>query len=143
MRTVTEEELEALLDLDERVCEADGCFNAGSTDEMMQDGDEWYCPDHAPDDEDDRVQQIIDLAKENWQEEGGIEIDDSGGVDLGDGHYVDIPVVSEGDDNGAYVRAWVWVCFEGTDLDKNKDVACAQRSTSRSNSPSRRPNATT
>lgn len=27
-------------------------------------------------------------------------------------------IVSEGDDNGAYVSAWVWVEFEGTELDK-------------------------
>lgn len=26
--------------------------------------------------------------------------------------------VSEGDDNGAYVAAWVWVSFYQTDLDK-------------------------
>lgn len=26
--------------------------------------------------------------------------------------------ISEGDDNGCYVRAWVWVDFSGTDLDK-------------------------
>jgi hypothetical protein len=27
-------------------------------------------------------------------------------------------VVSEGDDNGAYVMTWSWVSFEGSDLDK-------------------------
>lgn len=27
-------------------------------------------------------------------------------------------LVSEGDDNGAYVQAWVWVSFEGTPFDK-------------------------
>lgn len=26
--------------------------------------------------------------------------------------------VSEGEDNGAYVQAWVWVDFSGTQLDK-------------------------
>jgi len=31
------------------------------------------------------------------------------------------PVISDGDDNGAYVQAWVWVNFEGTSLDKEKD----------------------
>lgn len=29
--------------------------------------------------------------------------------------------ISEGDDNGAYVQAWVWVPFAGTELDKEKD----------------------
>lgn len=34
---------------------------------------------------------------------------------------VDIDIVarvSEGDDNGAYVQAWVWVDFAGTEFDK-------------------------
>lgn len=33
---------------------------------------------------------------------------------------IDLPtaVVSEGDDNGAYVKAWVWVSFAGTEFDK-------------------------
>jgi hypothetical protein len=26
--------------------------------------------------------------------------------------------ISEGDENGAFVRAWVWVDFSGTELDK-------------------------
>lgn len=29
-------------------------------------------------------------------------------------------VVSEGDDNGAYVMTWSWVSFAGTELDKEK-----------------------
>lgn len=37
--------------------------------------------------------------------------------DLGDAHVL----VSEGEDNGAYVRAWVWVSFEGTSLDKEEE----------------------
>ena len=31
------------------------------------------------------------------------------------------PKVSEGDDNGAWVAAWIWVDFSGTSLDKNKE----------------------
>lgn len=31
---------------------------------------------------------------------------------------VDYPIVSEGNDNGAYVMCWTWVSFFGTDLDK-------------------------
>jgi len=29
-----------------------------------------------------------------------------------------VPVVSEGDDNGAYIQCWIWVDFCGTELDK-------------------------
>lgn len=35
-------------------------------------------------------------------------------------------MVSEGEDNGAYVRAWVWVDFAGTPLDKSDDEARAE-----------------
>jgi hypothetical protein len=30
-------------------------------------------------------------------------------------------IVSEGDDNGAYVLGWRWVSFHGTELDKESD----------------------
>ena len=30
--------------------------------------------------------------------------------------------VSEGEDNGAYVQAWAWISFVGTDLDKEGDT---------------------
>ncbi len=33
----------------------------------------------------------------------------------------DFAITSEGDDNGAYVLAWLWVDFEGTDYDKGLD----------------------
>ena len=29
--------------------------------------------------------------------------------------------ISEGDDNGAFVQAWLWVDFAGTDLDKKAE----------------------
>lgn len=37
--------------------------------------------------------------------EGDLEVDDSA-------------IVSEGDDNGAYVTGWKWISFEGMALDK-------------------------
>lgn len=58
-----------------------------------------------PEEEARRV-KIVALAK---SEEGTIEIDKNAEV-------------SEGDDNGAYVQAWVWVSFHGTDLDKDNEV---------------------
>ena len=57
----------------------------------------------------ERDEMIIDLAIEQ-----GLFTD--GEVELG--NEGDTAMVSEGDDNGAYVRAWVWVDFAGTDLDK-------------------------
>jgi hypothetical protein len=33
----------------------------------------------------------------------------------------DEAIVSEGDDNGAYVQTWTWVSFVGTDLDKEEE----------------------
>lgn len=55
--------------------------------------------------EESRRQDIIELACEQ-RSAGDLEIDDDAKV-------------SEGDDNGAYVQAWVWVSFDGTTLDKN------------------------
>ena len=52
--------------------------------------------------------QVVALAKDQWEKEGQVEIDANA-------------VVSDGDDNGAYVQAWVWVDFDGTPLDKEKD----------------------
>ena len=49
--------------------------------------------------------KAFDLAREHFHVEGEIEIDDE-------------PIISHGDDNGAYVSAWVWVDFSGTPLDK-------------------------
>lgn len=52
-----------------------------------------------------RGPRIVDLAKMQCHKDGECEVDDGAAV-------------SEGNDNGAYVQAWVWVDFEGTDLDK-------------------------
>jgi hypothetical protein len=58
----------------------------------------------------EREKQIIALAKEHY--EGSSQASD------GDINVDDDAVVSEGEENGAYVAAWVWVRFAGTPLDK-------------------------
>ena len=52
--------------------------------------------------------QIMELAREQCAQEGVVEIDDSAQV-------------SEGEDNGCYVQAWVWVDFSDTDFDKERE----------------------
>ena len=53
-----------------------------------------------------RKQRILALASQDPKlRDGELELDSDAKV-------------SEGDDNGAYVQAWMWVPFEGTDLDK-------------------------
>jgi hypothetical protein len=51
---------------------------------------------------------LREMADEQHGEEGGIEID-------GDA------ATSEGDDNGSYVAAWLWVDFAETPFDKEAD----------------------
>jgi hypothetical protein len=68
--------------------------------------DRGLCPDcHLETEE--RRSAIIELAREQRQEEGAIEIDDNAQV-------------SEGNDNGCYLAAWVWVDFADTKFDKQK-----------------------
>lgn len=43
---------------------------------------------------------------------------DGGDIDFDDDEKIKI---SEGDDNGAYVSAWVWVPFNGSPLDKEPE----------------------
>ena len=50
-------------------------------------------------------ERVRALARDKFEREGELEIDNNA-------------VVSDGDDNGAYVQAWVWVPFDGTELDK-------------------------
>lgn len=58
-------------------------------------------------------QKILELASEDPRlKDGDLELDNGAKV-------------SEGDDNGAYVQVWMWVPFEGTKLDKNKDAAAS------------------
>ena len=51
--------------------------------------------------------EIIELAREQREIEGAVEIDDNA-------------LLSEGNDNGCYVAAWVWVDFARTKFDKEK-----------------------
>jgi hypothetical protein len=59
----------------------------------------------------ERWEKIRQLARGVFVCDGNPEIDEDA-------------VVSEGDDNGAYVAAWVWVPFSGTDLDKEDQLDC-------------------
>lgn len=55
-----------------------------------------------------RDQEIIKLASRNpMLSDGSLEL-------------AAAAKVSEGDDNGAYVQTWMWVPFDGTELDKEK-----------------------
>jgi hypothetical protein len=50
--------------------------------------------------------EIVEMARNDYGvRDGELEIDDNA-------------VVSHGEDNGAYVQAWVWVGFGGTRFDK-------------------------
>lgn len=62
---------------------------------------------------DPRHQKILDLARVTLAREGELEFDDDA-------------IASEGDDNGAYLQAWVWVDFSGTSLDKNQSANSVQ-----------------
>ena len=52
-----------------------------------------------------RWDTIRTMAKDKHESEGNLEIDENA-------------VVSEGDDNGAYIQCWKWIEFAGTPLDK-------------------------
>jgi len=53
----------------------------------------------------ERRMEIIQLARQQCHVEGAVEIDDDA-------------ILSEGNDNGCYVRSWVWADFNGTKFDK-------------------------
>jgi len=55
----------------------------------------------------ERRLEIIELAREQREQKGAVEIDDNA-------------LLSEGNDNGCYVQAWVWVDFAGTRFDKEE-----------------------
>lgn len=57
---------------------------------------------------DDRRLEIVELARNEHQEDGEVEI--NGNAQL-----------SEGTDNGCYVTAWVWVGFRGAKFDQDKE----------------------
>jgi hypothetical protein len=52
---------------------------------------------------------VIELARKQWSADSHCEIEDNARV-------------SHGEDNGAYVAAWLWVDFAGSGLDKNIDL---------------------
>ena len=54
-----------------------------------------------------RENAIRCLAVKSIYDEGSTEVDESA-------------VISEGDENGAYVMTWTWLDFEGTKFDKEK-----------------------
>ena len=53
---------------------------------------------------------ILELAREQREQEGLVEIDDKA-------------VLSEGNENGCYVQIQVWVDFAGTKFDKEKELS--------------------
>lgn len=56
-----------------------------------------------------RRKKIIELARRSDKlRDGELELDDNAKI-------------SEGDDNGAYVQVWMWVPFDGTELDKDAE----------------------
>lgn len=65
------------------------------------------CLTHFQEQATDRDKAIASIAELDHAEEGEIEFDGA--------------LVSEGDDNGAYVLAWVWADFHETALDKGDD----------------------
>ena len=62
--------------------------------------------------DDPRRQQILELARATLAREGELEFDDG-------------TIVSEGNDNGAYLQGWAWVDFGGTDLDKDQSASAS------------------
>ena len=56
-----------------------------------------------------REEKIRQLAKDEYEVEGEIEIDSNA-------------TLSEGDDKGCYVSAWVWVSFADTEFDKDAET---------------------
>jgi hypothetical protein len=52
---------------------------------------------------------IVEMARDEYETtDGDVQVDDTAQV-------------SHGSDNGAYVQAWVWVSFAGTQFDKHPE----------------------
>ncbi len=81
------------------------CSKCNQSAEVLTDGG--LCVDCRIESEERRF-EIIELAREQRQEEGLVEIDDDARL-------------SEGNDNGCYVAAWVWVDFADTKFDKQME----------------------
>ena len=80
------------------------CSKCNQSAEGLTDGG--LCPDCYTQSEERRF-AIIELARQQRQEEGLVEIDTNA-------------CLSEGNDNGCCVKAWVWVDFAETRFDKEK-----------------------
>jgi len=80
------------------------CSNCNQSAEVLTDGG--LCADCHLESE-GRRSEIIELARQQHEEDGEVEIDDNAQL-------------SEGDDNGCYVQAWVWADFAETPFDKEK-----------------------
>jgi len=83
----------------------DDCPSCGTTCSPSESTPLW---DDEEDDE-ERKQAIIAMAREQHHSDGEVEIDDD-------------PEISEGEDNGCYVQAWVWVSFADTKYDKEGET---------------------
>ena len=68
---------------------------------------DWNEDDHTAQENEDRREVIVEMAKDEHQDDGTCEIDPDAQT-------------SEGSDNGCYVAAWVWVDFTGTPFDKRE-----------------------
>ena len=60
-----------------------------------------------------RRKHIVQMARNEYQEAGTIEIDN--GAELSE------PAAETNVDNGCYVQAWVWVSFAGTPYDTDEE----------------------
>jgi hypothetical protein len=81
------------------------CSKCNQSAEVLTDGG--VCVDCHIESEDRRF-EIVELAREQWHQEGSVEIDDEAKL-------------SEGNDNGCYVAAWVWIDFAGTKFNKQME----------------------
>jgi hypothetical protein len=73
-------------------------------------------PGNRQEDDEDRNKEIYEVASGDPRlKDGDLELDNGAKV-------------SEGDENGAYIQVWMWVSFEGTKLDKDKEAAASDAS---------------
>ena len=78
------------------------CSKCNQSAEVLTDGG--LC-ENCSSEAEERRSEIIELTRQEHEREGRIEIDDNAQL-------------SEGNDNGCYVQAWVWAGFAGTKFDK-------------------------
>jgi hypothetical protein len=60
-------------------------------------------------DDTDHTIEIRKYARDNYEQEGFLEIDDDA-------------IVSESDDNGVYIQMWKWIDFNDTEFDKEQII---------------------